>query len=513
MKIGKILQALGYRGVAGIDYLLLPNEQILFLEINTRFQASTIALNQSLYDAGLPSIHEYHIEAFFHEQPSITKEIKVKYSIISYLNSKKNKSSLIKKDNYQRDMGIIYLSDGFIETDSFDNNIFLYRLLIPSNVSSIFNDKIIHHPNIFSEDIDISANLDLDNLMRLKFGLLVHGVHFLDNCIEKELKKAVASAFDLIIEDKLYVNSYTNTKFSNFSPFSLEQISGNIFALSYNKVFINQIKIDYLDKFAHYKTKNGVTFYSIAQFFTDRLRIHPFASCYYGKIQKACKFCDLGNCLSFREDFSLEDVFEVIRFYEKSSLPIRHFLIGGGTSLKYGSWQRIIQIVKYIRSISDKNIYLMSIPPSSNKTLDELYTAGVTEVGFNIELFNRQYAEEIMPSKGKISLDTYYDAFTYATKLWGKYGAVRSLLLVGIEPIEETLKGVEELCKRGVMPILTLFRPLPNTPMENITPFNYEQIYFLWEKATTICEKYGLELGPKCVPCQNNTISFPSQVF
>lgn len=41
-KIGVVLQKMGYRSVLGIDYIILPDGEIVFLEINTRFQASTI---------------------------------------------------------------------------------------------------------------------------------------------------------------------------------------------------------------------------------------------------------------------------------------------------------------------------------------------------------------------------------------------------------------------------------------------------------------------------------------
>lgn len=512
-KIGAILQKLGYRGVLGIDYLLLPNDKILFLEINTRFQASTIALNKALYEKRLPSIHEYNLEAFSENVPSKVNILEnVNYSIVSYLHSKNFcTNSLIKCDiAYDKNDNIEFMLDGFSSKKELDDNSFLYRLLTSSNVSSIFENRVIHHPNVFSQKIELANTKNKENLIRLKLGLLVHGVHLEIKTDEENYRRAVGSAFDLIIDNKLYVNTFVNTKFSNFSPFKLKWITENNFELFYNNNFITEARIEYVDKYAANLTSNGHKYYSIAQFFTDRLRIHPFSGCYYGKCNKACKFCDLGNCLTGIEKYELDDVLEVINFYIKSNLPIRHFLIGGGTSLEPESWIKIINVVKYIRSLSNRDIYLMSIPPAPIYILDDLFEAGVSEVGFNLEFFNREYAQEIMPLKGKISINTYYDTFEYSTKLWGKSGAVRSLLMVGIEPIEETLVGIEELCKRGVMPILSLFRPLPNTPMENTTPLNYEQVYDLWVKASKICQKYGFELGPKCIPCQNNTISFPS---
>ncbi len=509
-KIGATLQKMGYRGVLGIDYLILPDNRILFLEINTRFQASTIALNQALSDNRLPSIHEYHIESFSQNHPSKTCEItNVDYSIVSFLHSEAN-NAFDSKDQFLNDSEnkVEFLSDGLLVNQKLDNNAFLYRLLIKSNVSSIFGKRVSHHPNIFSQKIHLTEDKDSENLTKLKIGLLVHGIRIEDKGFDAPIKKAVGSAFDLVIDDKLFINTFVNIKYASLSPFLLQWIEENKFKLLYNGKFITNVKIDYADKYASLKTKNGIDFYSVAQFFTDRLRIHPFSSCIYGRNKNnACKFCDLGNCIQTPIEYELEDIFEVIEFYISSNLPIRHFLIGGGTSLGEKSWKRIIDITKHIRSLTNREIYLMSIPPS-NDVLDKLHEAGVSEVGFNIEIFDRIQAKSLMPQKGQINIEEYYNAFQYSTSLWKKEGNVRSLLMVGLEPVENTLRGVEELCKRGVMPILSLFRPIPNTPMENMTPLNYTEVFEIWEKASLICQKYGLILGPKCIPCQNNTLSF-----
>jgi len=505
-KIGTILQRLGYRGVAGIDYLILPNNSVLFLEINTRFQASTIALNRALIEAKLPSVHEYHIESFYVDNPINRYKMidKIDYSICSFLYSgKEQASALIKRINTYDKGNLEKLYDGTIDNLECDDNAYLFRTLIKSNISSIYDDRLIVHPNIFPQTIDIENNFIL-----IKIGLLVHGVRLDYQNLPIKLKKAVGSAFDLCFDNGLYVNAYVNTLFSNLSPFELIWHKNNKFKLLYNDKFIANVKIDEYDESGDLVTKNGFTYYFIAQFFTDRLRINPFSVCDYGALKKACKFCDLGNCSIKRKQYSINDIYEVIDHYVMRN-SIRHFLIGGGTSLKEGSWEIILSIVKYIRSKTDMDIYLMSIPPPSN-ILFKLYEAGVTEIGFNLELFDREIAMDIMPAKGLIPIEEYFHALEEAVKIWGKYGAVRSLLMVGIEPIHETLKGVEELCKRGVMPILSIFRPMPNTPMQKMIPLNFNDVYDLWVQASNICKYYDLILGPKCIPCQNNTLSFPN---
>ena len=112
-----------------------------------------------------------------------------------------------------------------------------------------------------------------------------------------------------------------------------------------------------------------------------------------------------------------------------------------------------------------------------------------------------------MPGKGNIPLSTYLSALERSVQLLGANNSVRTAFVVGLESIESTLEGIERVCRMGVSPILSVFRPIPGTEMENqIIPSN-ESLYDLYIRAKKICEKYNLELGPSCPYCQNNTLA------
>lgn len=85
--IGAYLQKLGYIGVLGIDYLITSKE-VLFVEINARYQASTPILNKALKQAGLNSIQYMNTLAFAGQnlpEQKIIDNIQVPYSFISYI--------------------------------------------------------------------------------------------------------------------------------------------------------------------------------------------------------------------------------------------------------------------------------------------------------------------------------------------------------------------------------------------------------------------------------------------
>lgn len=65
-------------------------------------------------------------------------------------------------------------------------------------------------------------------------------------------------------------------------------------------------------------------------------------------------------------------------------------------------YKQIIDISKFIRRInSDIPIYLMSLPPTNKEVLKKYQQVGITEVAFNIEIWDRDLARQLMPGKGK----------------------------------------------------------------------------------------------------------------
>lgn len=72
--ICKKLQEKGYYGVAGIDYIYFGGE-LYFIEINPRFQGSTVYLEELLNKSNLPSIYDYNYRAFNNFEMPDTKNM------------------------------------------------------------------------------------------------------------------------------------------------------------------------------------------------------------------------------------------------------------------------------------------------------------------------------------------------------------------------------------------------------------------------------------------------------
>lgn len=510
IELGKMAQNRGYRGVLGIDYIF-DNQEVYFVEFNPRFQASSQLINKVIIKRYGTSLQEINIKAFINQNILTLPDFEVEYSNFTYTNTNISKTRLKRIISSSELLEVQY--DGYILGDTFpkQSNVYLNRFIFNVNICSVNNGNFILHPNIYVEKIkSILCEKDEHYKEYVKISLLNHGLVLSESAkslikTKGILKAAVFDALDTIIFDNIYVNAPYSCKLVSFSPFLVNAVNGEL-ELWFDDIFISKIDIETIQKnIVNKKTVSGIPYDAIINIATDRIRINPAPICYFKKKNIGCKFCNLP---SKNFDYSFNEIKEVIDLCIQN-VEFKHFLIGGGTySIYDDSWKFIIRIANYIHSKCDKEIYLMSIPPENLYILDELKRSGITEIAFNLEMFDRIKAQKYMPGKGKISIDRYLEALKYAVSLWGNTGKVRSLIIYGFDTDKVFLDGIEELCKLGVEPIISIFRPLKNTKLADWNPPSTTDIIFIYKKCHEITKKYSLTLGPDCPKCQNNTLSF-----
>ena len=508
-----ILRGMGYRGILGIDFLLVEG-QPHFLEVNARCQASTVLLNRALADRGLPSMQELHLAAFEGSvlpQRSVLESLSVPYSMAVYT-----------AENWKKDIRVFERLQGSeaakVVLDGYDPNeatlpgAHLFHVIFQTNLCSINPDGGIWiYENLYDIDDTFSSGVYEKDPLHVKISLLNQGVTFTPKSKEYldklgEIRHAVFSAVDLTILDGLQVNCPSDVKFVALSPWQIDLRGDDNLVLRYRGQEISAVTPDMVDPNSKRSTQSGIPYQAISFWATDRMRIHHTISCIFKKQDLGCRFCEVPKR---DEPCDLADIYEVIDFYLEHENTFRHFLIGGGSEPLDQEADRITKIVTYIRAKSSKPIYLMCLPPRNLSVLKTWHDAGVTEIAFNMELFDRDLAEQYMPGKGKFPLSQYLSALEDGVLLWGNGGDVRTLFIAGLESTESLLQGIEVVASRGIMPILSVFRALKGTETENIVPPSNRWLLDLFESGERICQRYKLHLGPSCPACQNNTLSLP----
>lgn len=510
-KLLHIVQKLNYRGIIGIDYII-DNDKIYFQEINPRYQASSFLINQALKDSQMLSLSEMNINAFYNLQDTIDTDFytfainKSFYKFIYKSNSKHY--AYIQNRAQQNEYVHSICFDGWKNSKQVEEDAYCYSIIFSTNIVSPNMDGGFNlYSNITGEEDFLQKELTSD--IGLKIALLNQGcvidnqaaAFFKDHGI---IKKATFSAIDFKLKNGLLINAPVNIKFTDFSPFVIKIDCSGHPVLNYYDTEISEISVEMEPEWNNRMTQNAVPYGRIAYLSVDRLRIKHESVCEFKKEGVGCSFC--GIPLS-RYYFNDKDIEEVINYLVPQP-SYRHILIGGGSGDASQEYKHILKITHLIHKTNPNlPIYLMSIPPENLQVLEKYKLSGITEVAFNIEIWDRKLAERLMPGKGKILLTTYLAALKESTKLWGKNGNVRTALIVGLNNSGTLLNGIEQLCQDGIQPMLSVFRPMPTTKLSSLVPPSNSNLLDIYSKAQQICEKYDLTLGPMCNDCKNNMLA------
>ena len=507
--LGDKMRLSGYRGICGIDFML-TEKALYFLEINARFQASSFLLNKLLEKEGKPSLHRLNQMAFNGDRPPVESFNQFQKPESFFVVNGSRLPAWLEREPENLPGTFEIIRDGLSAGMELTHKAYLCRVVTQENlcwVSPDFQRRIA--PNVQRDAENWRNKILLMDILSLKIGLLTQGVRFSDTAFKEmeqlgSVRGGVFQSVDLTFPNGLIINSPYRSKFSDMSPYCVEW-EANQFFLSYETVPISPLNLAPADPYRNRTASGGTYFHNAVFFATDRLRVHHEFRCRFKEAGIGCRFC---NVKSKTGCFSIKDVCEVIDFYLEH-VPFRHFLIGGGSGKEDEESNNILTLSRHIRSRSDKSIYAMCLPPEDPSVLLEYHRAGIDEIGFNLELFDRTIAKEIMPGKGAIPLSQYECAFRMAVRLWGNQGAVRSLMVLGLEPLSSFYQGIEWLCSLGVMPIISVFRPMDNIELRSALPPGNEELSDIFQRGTQIASRYGLILGPACSACQNNTLSLP----
>lgn len=534
VEIGRMMADIGYRGIAGIDFLLTNDERLLFVEINPRFQGSSMILNQALLKANLPSLQQLHLQCF--QGKPLTFDIAHVACDLSFFSPTMGEVDLAKiaddskqlhspdprKSNFNAaEVSYSLHFDGASQVKAFELGAQAGRIMFNQHIcgknsygeiqlSPSINQSIFH-PN--HEFAGLDEHDSVERLAKLKFSLLVHGARvselakakLLESSKYLTIRDGIAGGLQIRLFNNLYVNIPIKDFGALLSMFEID-FNGVDFELKQNEALVCKISLIPPPSFTGRLTRNGTAMEDVGQAFTDRLGLAPFAGCRFNG-KKACSYCEIGTVGPAIER-SLADMLELLTYCREHEPGITHLLLSGGTPSRV-QWSRYIEIIKTIKQASEYPMYLMTTPPQHLDRIADLKEAGVDQLGFNMEVFDQNWAVRHMPGKGKLSRKHYLDALEIAVSIWGESGAVRSILIAGLEPMESTLQGVYELCRRKVMPILSPFTPIQNTSAAFFPAPTASKLFETWQQSQKICETFGMSLGPTCLPCQNNTLSMP----
>lgn len=346
---------------------------------------------------------------------------------------------------------------------------------------------------------------------RLKIRLIADGVH-IDPSAARELSQggrvplsiheyATTGGVTLVLDGGLYLNAPFDEWWCDRATSSLHFDTSRGYFLRH---YEGETPVEVLPLPSYLETTDdqGRHVRDTAMSHADRVRLSPIDGCAY-----TCRFCDLaGKPYTLRPPEQLLASLAVA--VEDTALPVRHVLMSGGTpGRKHHS--HFDAAVAAVAAASPLPLDVMVTPREDASYIDRYVENGVHGFALNLEVFDDQVARKVIPEKHRLGQEVFAHNLARAVAATGGEGRVRSLILAGLEDLQSTLQGVELIAGLGADPVLSPFRPSERTALHRVEPPPVDFLERLYLEAREIVERYGVKLGPRCIPCQHNTLTFP----
>lgn len=338
------------------------------------------------------------------------------------------------------------------------------------------------------------------NIGHLKLELFTKGFKIGSSCdLRKDARTilrtrgGLGSGLELILPGDYYVNVPVEEEFVKKTPYILKKIGDQYFIYK-EASEITKVILPKRPEFYNKKTSSGKLMSRIGVMQGTYLAIYPTSICQFWTMSPKmnCKFCSVGLNLGKNEDIekSVQDVIETAEAAQKEEgISFVHFNSG------YNFGKEIEDIIPYVKAVKERTGLLVGVQVSPAKDLtyyNRLKKIGADHISICLEFYNKDKFAEFCPGKNKfIGQGVFLKSIEYAARVFGK-GRVAGEIIVGLEPIEDTVEAIEVFARLGAISTVCIFRPCVGTDLEKIDPPKSEDIASVFAKMYEVCIKYNI---------------------
>ncbi|MBI5048280.1 MAG: radical SAM protein [Deltaproteobacteria bacterium] len=305
----------------------------------------------------------------------------------------------------------------------------------------------------------------LHNPGYLKVELMLKGIRVDGKVLKKaNLDKCrdvanITCGLDIILPHNTWVTVPYADDFVNDSPYELIESEGKFFVRGGTESV--NVSVVPTPKFYRLKTTTGISLSKIGIVHGGHVAITPATQCDFFNKEIECRYCAGNPDIKGGKGktYSVEDVLETVEAAYKEGKAEIVYLSIGFSETPDGGIEFLKPYIKAIKKHFNTLIAVEALPPKENKWIDETYAVGADSVLYNLEIFDSKLFKDICPGRAAlIGRERYLNALQYAATIFPN-GTVASHLIVGLEPIESTVAGIDFLAGIGVVPILPLYKP------------------------------------------------------
>jgi hypothetical protein len=287
------------------------------------------------------------------------------------------------------------------------------------------------------------TNVELE---RLKMSCLVDGIRIDPRALDHLTSSGTATlsvheypttgGLTLQFAEHVFVNAPFDEWFCGDARAELQLRSDGVGAM-FEGTWFHLVDVLPLPGYLDRTLPDGTAVSSLVHTHADRVRLSPLAGCAYD-----CGFCDLPGLAYVQK--STEQLLEALTVaMSDEALPPRHALISGGSPRRKHYESFIATCAEVIRQAPLPVDVMLSPMVDNVECIDQLADAGVAGLSINLELFAPESADSILGTKWRTTRDWFEGFVDRAVSRLGTNGAVRSLIIPGLESADDTIRGVE----------------------------------------------------------------------
>jgi hypothetical protein len=152
----------------------------------------------------------------------------------------------------------------------------------------------------------------------------------------------------------------------------------------------------------------------------------------------------------------------------------------------------------YVRAIKEQVGLLVGVQLTPERKLqryDRLIRLGVDHFSFCVELIDPAWFASICPGKARsIGQHMFFELIEYCASRMPR-GAVSGELIAGIEPIDRTIDGIEQITRAGAFPTVCIFRPTIGSEMAECAPPDYADMRTVMMAVYDACARHRIPIG------------------
>ena len=290
-----------------------------------------------------------------------------------------------------------------------------------------------------------------------------------------------------------------NGRFAEKSPYHMVKVDTGKYEIWKNGSKYTDITFMLRPRYYYLTTSDGVPMSDVAVIGEpDHLRSVLNQRCGYQQIGKACKFCAIESWWAGFTDKSPAQVTEVAEAASREGIAT-HITLSTGTKLSQGKGlEDLVETARLIHQKVSLTKTLNFEPLTDYEMLGDLLREGkaadATTALCNIECFDNDLREDIMPMKGKNTIDDYMYVWERCVDIFD-HNEVYTMVIAGLgESDESILGGVELAASMGVVCSIVPHTPMRKAIYEDMEPPAVDRMLRLYEAALPIYERYGLKL-------------------